>query len=286
VSLDPRHLPDDAPRSTLRMFIPLFPGSLLGLEAASIFAIFTSQVWNMTFSFYQSLHTVPAELIEATTAIDIVGLDGFENAYPKELSGGMKQRVGFARAFVLEPEALLMDEPFSALDVLTAENPPGEIDDLWNAGSFPSKSILIVTHNIEEAIYLADRVVILGANPGRIRGELSINLPRPHDRGHPRFKALVDDVYTVMTNPDIAVTGELEPPPHPRADRAPCWNQRLKRSHAPHGFSLPPAPAPSAPNPPVGLDQQRPVLRPKHRDARRWRSLAGRAAGPAGRPAA
>ena len=146
----------------------------------------------------------------ALKAIDIVGLDGFENAYPKELSGGMKQRVGFARALVLEPEVLFMDEPFSALDVLTAENLRGEIDDLWNAGTFPSKSILIVTHNIEEAVYLADRVVILGANPGRIRGELTINLPRPHDRLHPRFKALVDYVYTVMTNPDIAVTGKLE----------------------------------------------------------------------------
>ena len=146
----------------------------------------------------------------ALKAIDTVGLDGFENAYPKELSGGMKQRVGFARAFVLEPEVLFMDEPFSALDVLTAENLRGEIDDLWNAGTFPSKSILIVTHNIEEAVYLADRVVILGANPGRIRGELTIDLPRPHDRLHPRFKALVDYVYKVMTNPDITVTGTLD----------------------------------------------------------------------------
>jgi NitT/TauT family transport system ATP-binding protein len=157
----------------------------------------------------------------ALKAIDIVGLDGFENAYPKELSGGMKQRVGFARAFVLEPEVLFMDEPFSALDVLTAENLRGEIDDLWNAGSFPSKSILIVTHNIEEAVYLADRVVILGANPGRIRGELQITLPRPHDRSHPRFKALVDYVYKVMTNPDIAVTGELEPVPSSRPPLSP-----------------------------------------------------------------
>ena len=145
----------------------------------------------------------------ALKAIDIVGLDGFENAYPKELSGGMKQRVGFARAFVLEPEVLFMDEPFSALDVLTAENLRGEIDDLWNAGTFPSKSILIVTHNIEEAVYLADRIVILGSKPGRIRGELLVNLPRPHDRNHPRFKALVDYIYSVMTNPDIAVTGEV-----------------------------------------------------------------------------
>ena len=146
----------------------------------------------------------------ALKAIDIVGLDGFENAYPKELSGGMKQRVGFARAFVLEPEVLFMDEPFSALDVLTAENLRGEIDDLWNAGSFPSRSILIVTHNIEEAVYLADRVVILGANPGHVRGELPIRLPRPHDRSNPRLKALVDYIYTVMTNPDLDISGEPE----------------------------------------------------------------------------
>ena len=157
-------------------------------------------------------HVPPAERRErALKAIDIVGLDGFENAYPKELSGGMKQRVGFARAFVLEPEVLFMDEPFSALDVLTAENLRGEIDDLWNAGTFPSSSILIVTHNIEEAVYLADRIVILGSNPGRIRGELQVNMPRPHDRNSPRFKALVDHIYSIMTNPDQVVTGEPTP---------------------------------------------------------------------------
>ncbi|MEN9207130.1 MAG: nitrate/sulfonate/bicarbonate ABC transporter ATP-binding protein [Gloeomargarita sp. GMQP_bins_120] len=141
----------------------------------------------------------------ALKAIDLVGLDGFESAYPRELSGGMKQRVGFARAFALEPQVLFMDEPFSALDVLTAENLRGEIDDLWQAGMFPSKSILIVTHNIEEAVYLADRVILLGANPGRIRGEVVIDLPRPHDTLSPRYKALVDYIYTAMTNPDIEV---------------------------------------------------------------------------------
>jgi len=146
---------------------------------------------------------------QALKAIDLVGLDGFESAYPKELSGGMKQRVGFARAFVIEPQVLFMDEPFSALDVLTAENLRGEIDDLWNAGTFPSKSILIVTHNIEEAVFLADRVIILGANPGRVRGEVMIDLPRPHDRTNARFKALVDYIYTVMTNPEAEVTGEV-----------------------------------------------------------------------------
>ncbi|BFM39568.1 nitrate/sulfonate/bicarbonate ABC transporter ATP-binding protein [Synechocystis sp. LKSZ1] len=145
----------------------------------------------------------------ALKAIDIVGLDGFESAYPKELSGGMKQRVGFARAFVLEPQALFMDEPFSALDVLTSENLRGEIDDLWNAKMFPSQSILIVTHNIEEAVFLADRVIILGSNPGHIRGEVVIDLPRPHDRNHPRFAALVDYIYTVMTNPEIKVTSQV-----------------------------------------------------------------------------
>ncbi|WP_448602806.1 ABC transporter ATP-binding protein [Thermoleptolyngbya sp.] len=142
-------------------------------------------------------------------AIDLVGLDGFENAYPKELSGGMKQRVGFARALVLQPKVLFMDEPFSALDVLTAENLRGEIDDLWNAGQFPSQSILIVTHNIEEAVFLADRIVVLGARPGRIRGIVTVDLPRSHDRTQPRFTALVDYLYTVMTNPDLEVTGEV-----------------------------------------------------------------------------
>ncbi|MFN3926577.1 MAG: nitrate/sulfonate/bicarbonate ABC transporter ATP-binding protein [Pseudanabaenaceae cyanobacterium] len=144
----------------------------------------------------------------ALKAIDLVGLDGFESAYPKELSGGMRQRVGFARAFVVQPKVLFMDEPFSALDVLTAENLRGEIDDLWNAGNFPSKSILIVTHNIEEAVLLCDRIIILGANPGHIRGEVRVNLPRPHDRTSDRFKALVDYIYMVMTDPTAAVVDQ------------------------------------------------------------------------------
>jgi len=159
----------------------------------------------------------------ALKAIDLVGLDGFESAYPKELSGGMKQRVGFARAFVLEPQVLFMDEPFSALDVLTSENLRGEIDDLWNAGTFPSKSILIVTHNIEEAVFLADRVILLGSNPGHVRGEIVIDIPRPHDRTSDRFKALVDYIYTVMTNPEAEVTGAVSvaPPKAPQPSRSP-----------------------------------------------------------------
>ena len=144
---------------------------------------------------------------EATLALSMVGLEGFEGAYPRELSGGMRQRVGFARAFVMKPDVLMMDEPFSALDVLTAENLRGEIGDLWERGKFPAKSILLVTHNIEEAVLLADRVVVLGANPGAIRGEVKIDLPRPRHTKHPRFVALVDYIYTVMTNPTAPVTG-------------------------------------------------------------------------------
>ena len=139
----------------------------------------------------------------ALRAIDVIGLDGFEAAYPKELSGGMRQRVGFARALVLEPDALLMDEPFSALDVLTAENLRNEIVRLWDsqdatAGS-PTQSLLIVTHNIEEAVLLADRIMVLSSNPGRIKAELRVAQPRPRDRRSPEFEALVDQVYGILT---------------------------------------------------------------------------------------
>jgi len=152
----------------------------------------------------------PAERQErALKAIDRVGLDGFESAYPKELSGGMKQRVGIARAFVMQPRVLFMDEPFSGLDVLTAENLRGEIADLWEQGNFPASSIVLVTHNIEEAVLLADRVIILGNNPGHVRGVFGIDLARPRDRNAAQFKALVDHIYTILTNPDASVTGVL-----------------------------------------------------------------------------
>ncbi|WP_342673741.1 nitrate/sulfonate/bicarbonate ABC transporter ATP-binding protein [Actinospica robiniae] len=135
----------------------------------------------------------------ALRAIDLIGLDGFESAYPKELSGGMRQRVGFARALVVEPDALLMDEPFSALDVLTASNLRGELTRLWEGREFPVKSVLIVTHNIEEAVQLADRILVLSSNPGRIMAELTVELPRPRDRRDPRFDALVETVYGILT---------------------------------------------------------------------------------------
>jgi NitT/TauT family transport system ATP-binding protein len=146
----------------------------------------------------------------AITAIDLIGLDGFESAYPKELSGGMRQRVGFARAIVTEPDALLMDEPFSALDVLTAENLRSELVKLWEGHGAPVKSILIVTHNIEEAVLLADRVLVLSSNPGRIRAELTVGLPRPRDRHAPRFEALVDTIYGILTGREQAAFAALE----------------------------------------------------------------------------
>jgi NitT/TauT family transport system ATP-binding protein len=135
----------------------------------------------------------------ALRAIDQIGLDGFESAYPKELSGGMRQRVGFARALVVEPDVLLMDEPFSALDVLTSENLRGELVRMWGDGTLPTRTALIVTHNIEEAIQLADRVVVLDSNPGRIKAELTIDLPQPRDRRSLEFEALVDQVYGILT---------------------------------------------------------------------------------------
>jgi NitT/TauT family transport system ATP-binding protein len=147
----------------------------------------------------------------ALAAIDTIGLDGFESAYPKELSGGMRQRVGFARAIVTEPDALLMDEPFSALDVLTAENLRNELIKLWEGHGAPVKSILIVTHNIEEAVLLADRVLVLSSNPGRIKAELAVELPRPRDRHAPRFEALVDTIYGILTGREESATAVFEP---------------------------------------------------------------------------
>jgi NitT/TauT family transport system ATP-binding protein len=135
----------------------------------------------------------------ALAAIDLIGLDGYESAYPRELSGGMRQRVGFARAVVVHPNILLMDEPFSALDVLTAENLRTDLVELWGNGKLPIKGIILVTHNIEEAVLMCDRVLLFSSNPGRVASELKIDLPQPRDRTSPAFEDYVDKIYVEMT---------------------------------------------------------------------------------------
>lgn len=143
---------------------------------------------------------VPAELrmTRAIDALDRVGLDGFESAYPRELSGGMRQKVGFARAMVTEPELLCLDEPFSALDVLSAESLRGELLELWTGGNIPTKAILMVSHNIEEAVFMADRIVIMDKNPGRIIASVTVPLIHPRDRKSPEFQRIVDHVYATL----------------------------------------------------------------------------------------
>jgi NitT/TauT family transport system ATP-binding protein len=132
-------------------------------------------------------------------AIDLIGLDGFESAYPRELSGGMRQRVGFARALVVHPNILLMDEPFSALDVLTAETLRTDFLDLWSEGRMPIKGVILVTHNIEEAVLMCDRILVFGSNPGRILSEIKVSLPQPRNRLDPSFRELVEKIYVEMT---------------------------------------------------------------------------------------
>jgi len=161
--------------------------------------------------------SAPQRRRRALNMIGIVGLKGFETAYPKELSGGMKQRVGLARALAVQPEVLFMDEPFSALDVLTAENLRGELLDLWLTNKMGIKTIFIVTHNIEEAVLLADRIIVLGRNPARIRADFRIPLAQPRDRKSAQFLIFVDYIYKVMTSPETVVT-----PPMPGVRHEPA----------------------------------------------------------------
>jgi NitT/TauT family transport system ATP-binding protein len=153
-------------------------------------------------------------------AIDLIGLGGYDGAYPKELSGGMRQRVGLARALVVHPDLLLMDEPFSALDVLTAETLRTDLIDLWMDGKLPVKSILIVTHNIEEAVLMADRILVFSSNPGRVAHELKVPFAHPRNRFDSAFREMVDDIYGIMTRrkvPEIHTATAAAPNPfaHP-----------------------------------------------------------------------
>jgi NitT/TauT family transport system ATP-binding protein len=199
----------------------LWHGSKLGDEPPNVGIVFQSFA---LFPWLTVLQNVEAPLEargvppserhqRAMHILDSVGLDGFENAYPKELSGGMKQRVGFARALVIEPEVLFMDEPFSALDVLTAETLRGELLELWNGRKIPTRAIFIVTHNIEEAVVLADRVIVLASNPARIREDFEITLAQPRSRKSESFEGLVDHIYRVLTEPDVQheMPAEMKP---------------------------------------------------------------------------
>ena len=161
----------------------------------------------------EALNIDPKEIrSRALAAIDLIGLDGYESAYPRELSGGMRQRVGFARALVVHPNILLMDEPFSALDVLTAENLRTDFLELWAKGQLPIKGTILVTHNIEEAVLMCNRVLLFSSNPGRVVTELKIDLPHPRNRTDVAFEDLVDRIYVEMTARRVERLRSVVPP--------------------------------------------------------------------------
>lgn len=173
------------------------------LEAAMVFQNFALLPWltvlqNVELGLEARGLDPASRRKKASFYIEKVGLDGYEEAYPRELSGGMKQRVGLARALAVEPEVLLMDEPFSALDALTSINLRDELLDIWSDRDFPVNTVVMVTHIIEEAIELADRVVVLSSRPGQIAGDLMIDLPRPRDKREKAFNEYVDKIFSLI----------------------------------------------------------------------------------------
>ncbi len=179
---------------------PVYPANpKVGMVFQS-FALFPWLTVQENVELGMEAHGVPLEERDrrAKKYIEAVGLGGFENAYPRELSGGMRQRVGLARALSMEPVLLCMDEPFSNLDALTAQSLRDEILQLWANPDLPPEAVLMVTHGIEEAVYLADRVIVLSSRPGRIVAELEIDLPRPRNRKEPEFYGWVDEIYSLI----------------------------------------------------------------------------------------
>src|SRR5271156_4173518 len=173
-------------------------GVAMGFQSFALFPWLTV-LGNVELGLEAQGFTAAERRRRAVEAIDLIGLDGFENAYPKELSGGMRQRGGFARALVVNPDILLLDEPFSALDVLTAETLRNDLLDLWSESRIPTKGILMVSHNIEEAVEMADRILIFGSDPGRINAEIPVPMPPPRVGDSPPFRQIVDQVYGLLT---------------------------------------------------------------------------------------
>lgn len=201
-------------------------------QVAIVFQSFALYPWmtvqeNVELGLLAKAMTAKDRRERALAAIDLIGLDGFETAYPRELSGGMKQRVGFARALVVEPEVLFLDEPFSALDVLVAENLRHELLDLWHERKIPTRAILMVTHNIDEAVKMADRLLVFGANPGHIRVELpGLSIAERHAKDGPHAQ-LVDTIYRIMTNPHEDVARLLPGARPVQAPKSPAAYQML-----------------------------------------------------------